>query len=119
MNCIVFICLVPQYGIDLHELIELRRKIHSKAEGSFLEFQTQQLICDFLLKNGAQSQKINKCAETGVIYDILPERFTYNENSLLIGIRADMDALPMKENNSHLPYISTTEFAHMCGKNHN
>ena len=26
-----------------------------------------------------------------------------------------MDALPIPENNPHLPYKSTTAFAHMCG----
>ena len=32
-----------------------------------------------------------------------------------VALRADMDGLPMKENNPHLPYTSKTAFAHMCG----
>lgn len=32
-----------------------------------------------------------------------------------IALRADMDALPMPENNPHLEYKTQTEFAHMCG----
>lgn len=32
-----------------------------------------------------------------------------------IALRADMDALPMKENNPHLEYTTTTDWAHMCG----
>jgi metal-dependent amidase/aminoacylase/carboxypeptidase family protein len=33
----------------------------------------------------------------------------------MIAIRADMDALPMPENNPNLEYRTTTKFAHMCG----
>jgi amidohydrolase len=33
----------------------------------------------------------------------------------MIALRADMDGLPMPENNKHLPYRSQTEAAHMCG----
>lgn len=32
-----------------------------------------------------------------------------------IAIRADIDALPMPEDNPHLEYKSTTQHAHMCG----
>ena len=33
----------------------------------------------------------------------------------MIALRADIDALPMPENNPDLPYRSQTPFAHMCG----
>jgi metal-dependent amidase/aminoacylase/carboxypeptidase family protein len=33
----------------------------------------------------------------------------------MIAIRADMDALPMPENNQKLEYKSVTDHAHMCG----
>ena len=32
-----------------------------------------------------------------------------------VAIRADIDGLPMPENNQTLPYKSKTKFAHMCG----
>jgi hippurate hydrolase len=32
-----------------------------------------------------------------------------------VALRADMDALPIPENNPTLPYKTQTEFAHMCG----
>ena len=32
-----------------------------------------------------------------------------------MAIRADIDGLPMAENNHSLPYKSQTGFAHMCG----
>jgi metal-dependent amidase/aminoacylase/carboxypeptidase family protein len=34
---------------------------------------------------------------------------------LTIALRADIDGLKMKEVNSDLPYVSKTEYAHMCG----
>lgn len=33
----------------------------------------------------------------------------------MIALRADMDGLPIPENNPHLEYKSVTSFAHMCG----
>lgn len=33
----------------------------------------------------------------------------------MIALRTDIDALPIPENNDHLDYKSTTNFAHMCG----
>ena len=33
----------------------------------------------------------------------------------MVALRADMDALPMPENNPDLPYRSITDHAHMCG----
>lgn len=32
-----------------------------------------------------------------------------------MALRADMDGLPMEENNPDLEYKTCTEFAHMCG----
>ena len=32
-----------------------------------------------------------------------------------VALRADMDGLPIPENNPHLDYKSQTKFAHMCG----
>jgi len=32
-----------------------------------------------------------------------------------VALRADMDGLPMPENNPHLEYKSKTDYAHMCG----
>ena len=33
----------------------------------------------------------------------------------VIALRADIDALPVPENNKSLPYCTTTDWAHMCG----
>lgn len=76
------------------------------------------MIFDTLVGFGIDKKKIKKCAGTGLVVDIegtgKPDKKagkTINN----IAIRADIDGLPMKENNQSLPYKSQTEFAHMCG----
>ena len=34
---------------------------------------------------------------------------------MIVALRADMDGLPMPENNKDLKYRTQTSFAHMCG----
>ena len=65
---------------------------------------------------------INVCATTGLTVDIHglgpksdPERNTTDELVSSLALRADMDGLPMPEENEGLEYTSQTEFAHMCG----
>ena len=56
-------------------------------------------------------------AVTGLVVDIEgtgPEQVDAAGIST-IALRADMDALPMPENNPDLPYRTRTNAAHMCG----
>lgn len=65
---------------------------------------------------GVAAEDIHKCAKTGLVVNIKgqgPISKTGPVNS--IALRADMDALPIPENNPHLKYKSVTDFAHMCG----
>ncbi len=55
---------------------------------------------------------VRTVAKTGLVVDIQSEET--KEKKDCIAIRADMDALPMKEETG-LPYASKTKFAHMCG----
>ena len=74
------------------------------------------MIRDKLVELGLNLECIKDCAGTGLIADIKgcgPEVDGGDVKS--VALRADMDALPMKENNPHLPYKSKTKFAHMCG----
>jgi len=90
-------------------MIALRRKIHTHPEGGFKEFRTQKLIRDTLISMGVKPSEIRNCASTGLIVDI---RGTGPEQEKVVGkidniaLRADMDGLPIKENNPHLPYKS-------------
>lgn len=37
------------------------------------------------------------------------------EKVMAVALRADMDGLPIPENNKKLKYTSQTDYAHMCG----
>ena len=105
-------------GCDIDSMINLRHKLHSHPEGGFKEYLTQKLLSDTLISFGIDEKSIKKCAGTGLVVDIkgtgVPE-MNKSHGCKLIALRADMDGLPMPENNQSLPYKSETKFAHMCG----
>ncbi len=87
------------------EIVEIRRKIHRRPELGFEEYETQRLIMDYLENIGIDAKEI---AGTGVIGEI-------GSSSPRIGLRADMDALPLEEKTS-LPYASEIKGRmHACG----
>ena len=103
---------------DLQKLTTLRRDIHQNAELSLKEFNTQAKIKHYLTETLKISpEKIFHCANTGLILDIYgrgPVNPTFGESGLLIGARADIDALPLSEE-TDLPFKSTTNAMHACG----
>jgi amidohydrolase len=94
----------------LPKLIEIRRKIHENPELSFQEHETAALVEDYLQNTlGLQTQRL---ANTGVVARIEGK----NPNSKTVGLRADMDALPIVEVNDGRPYRSKKEgVMHACG----
>jgi amidohydrolase len=89
------------------ELIRLRRDIHQHPELSFQEFRTAQLVADTLAELGIEAQ--TGIGRTGVVAHIGPD------DGPTIGIRADMDALPIRQK-SDVPYRSQNEgVMHACG----
>lgn len=89
--------------------IELRREIHRNPELSFEEHKTQQLIIDALKAEGINCRKI---AGTGVLAKIEGER---GNLSRAVVLRADIDALPINEEND-IEYKSEHEgVMHACG----
>jgi amidohydrolase len=89
------------------ELIRLRRDIHQHPELSFQEFRTAQLVADTLAELGIEAQ--TGIGRTGVVAHIGPG------DGPVIGIRADMDALPIRQKND-VPYRSQNEgVMHACG----
>ena len=55
-------------------------------------------------------------AGTGLVVDIYGTGEIKEEQKVkCIALRADMDALPIPENNPNLPYKTITQSAHMCG----
>jgi amidohydrolase len=89
------------------ELINWRRYLHQNPELAFEEENTQHFIQTKLKDFGIESKPI---AKTGVVALIKG-----NEEGPTFALRADMDALPIQEEND-VPYISKIKGkAHMCG----
>lgn len=88
-------------------LISVRRELHKNAELSFQEYKTRDIIIKYLSEMNLSYDNIEDC--TGIVALI-------NVNSpITVGIRADMDALPIEEENQ-VDYISETKgVMHACG----
>lgn len=102
-------------GCDIDRLIAFRRDIHQHAELAFKEVRTSAKIKEMLLSYGIEESSIKPCAGTGLIVDIIGTGEENPNGVNSIALRADMDALPIPENNPTLPYKTTTDCAHMCG----
>lgn len=90
------------------ELTALRRKLHSEPELSFEEFKTTAFVCDYLDKLGISYRKTEP---TGVIAEIQGA-----PGGKTVALRGDMDALPVQQLNTHVPYVSKEEGKmHACG----
>ncbi len=90
------------------EIVAIRRDIHKHPELGFEVHRTAELVSSHLKKLGFNvSDGIGK---TGVVGDLIGDG-----NGPTIGLRADMDALPIQETSS-LPYSSVNEgIMHACG----
>jgi amidohydrolase len=87
------------------ELVDLRRDLHSHPELGWQEHRTTQRIVDELTAVGLAPRKLP--GGTGLICDIGP--------APVVGLRADIDALPVAEGTA-ASYRSTVEgVSHACG----
>ncbi|AQS41699.1 MAG: Amidohydrolase [Candidatus Tokpelaia hoelldobleri] len=94
-------------GQYIDEMITIRRQLHANPELSFKEKATSQLVASFLRRYGWEVT--TGLAGTGVVGTLR------NGEGRSIGIRADMDALPITEERD-LPYKSKNEgVMHACG----
>lgn len=97
--------LAKQYA---PEFIEIRHHLHAHPELSYQEYETSKFVQDKLFELGIP---FDIKATTGVI-GLIKGR---NPDSRIIALRADMDALPIKEENE-VPYKSTNDgVMHACG----
>jgi amidohydrolase len=88
------------------ELIEWRRDFHMHPEIGFELHRTSKIVADELEKMGYRVRR--GVGKTGVVAEI-------GEGGRVIAIRADMDALPILEQNEY-EYVSQTPGAmHACG----
>ena len=92
-----------------NELIDIRRDIHMHPEVGFEEVRTSNLIKDFLKDEGIEYISVAGTGVCGII------RGTKEGSGKTIGIRADMDALPIQDNKV-CEYKSTVKGKmHACG----
>lgn len=96
-------------------LVSVRRQLHANPELGYQEYETAELICRELDKLGIPYKK--NIAKTGVVASLRK-----GEGPGIV-LRADMDALPIKENTA-LPFKSTKQtkagnhdlpLMHACG----
>jgi amidohydrolase len=90
------------------EFIEIRRHLHANPELSYQEFETSRFVQKKLQESGIPFEIK---ATTGVVGTIEGK----NPGKRVIALRADMDALPIKEEND-VPYASKISgVMHACG----
>ncbi|WP_246794419.1 M20 aminoacylase family protein [Burkholderia perseverans] len=90
------------------EFIELRHRLHAHPELAFQETRTSDLVAQLLTQWGyAVHRGIGKTGLVGVLRE--------GRGGKTLGLRADMDALPIREA-TRLPYASVNENTmHACG----
>ncbi|MDH3247229.1 MAG: amidohydrolase, partial [Saprospiraceae bacterium] len=75
------------------EVVACRRYLHQHPELSFQESETARYIENFLMERGIKSE--GRLAENGIVYLIKGLR----PGSKVVALRADIDALPIQEQN--------------------
>jgi amidohydrolase len=97
--------LAKQYA---PETIDIRRHLHAHPELSYKEFQTSAFIQEKLKGLGIHFEIKATTGVVGMIQGKNPEK-------RIIALRADMDALPIREENN-IPYKSRNDgIMHACG----
>lgn len=99
--------VLPAIEAIQDEMIALRQCIHAHPELGFEEFATSELVAEHLTEWGFQVSK--GVGKTGVVATLK------NGEGRSLGLRADMDALPIQET-SGLSYASRIDgVMHACG----
>jgi amidohydrolase len=89
----------------LGELVDIRRDLHMHPETARTEIRTTRRVADRLDAAGLKPVLLPR---TGLVCDI-------GDDGPLVGLRADLDALPLPDE-TRLPYASTVDgVSHACG----
>jgi amidohydrolase len=91
------------------ELTAIRRDLHAHPELSFTEDRTSKVVADYLRKLGIETH--TGLAKTGVV-GVIPGK---SKNGKAVGLRADMDCLPMHEQNTFAHKSQHEGRMHACG----
>ena len=99
--------LADRLRLELPDLLELRRHLHAHPELSGEEHQTAALVAGELRQLGWRVRE--GVGRTGVVAELGPDR------GPTVGLRVDMDALPVEERTG-LSHASTRQgLMHACG----
>ena len=93
------------------KVVGYREYLHKNPELSFQEFETAKFVEDTLMKIGIQH--IQRIGNTGVTGLIIGKNHSLNDK--FIGLRADLDALPILEENEVSYKSQHVGVMHACG----
>jgi len=100
--------LLPQADVDTQAFVDIRRQIHANPELGFEVNATGELVANLLREWGYE-------VHTGIGKTGIVAQLKVGSGTRRLGIRADMDALPIVEATG-LPYASKTHGRmHACG----
>ena len=95
--------------MELSPFVSIRRDLHQIPEIGFQEFKTQQYLLQYIMKLASERIEVETW-RTGIFVKIKGEN-----PSKIIGYRADIDGLPIKEETG-LSFASAHEdYMHACG----
>ena len=95
------------------QLVTWRRQIHQKPELGFQEKITAEFISQKLRSWGIPHQ--TEIAHTGIVATLEGKKFSNRSHSPVLAIRADMDALPVQEENEVDYKSQHPGLMHACG----
>ena len=103
---------IEQLSNELFDKVKLYREhIHAHPELSYQEYNTMAYVSEQLTKLGIEHK--TKVGDTGIVALIKAAHHTNDQE--VVGLRADMDALPIQEEND-VTYKSTVDgVMHACG----
>lgn len=93
----------------LKDVIQVRRHLHAHPELSFKEYETSRYIQNFLKEEGISFKA--GYVETGIVAHIEGK----NPSKRVIALRADIDALPIQEENEASYCSKNNGVMHACG----
>ncbi|MEE8248602.1 MAG: M20/M25/M40 family metallo-hydrolase, partial [Gammaproteobacteria bacterium] len=99
--------IIPEIAANKDEMVAWRRDIHAHPELAYQEERTADLVAERLTEWGLQVHR--GLATTGVVGTL------HRGDGPVVGLRADMDALPIQETNSFAHRSRHDGKMHACG----
>ncbi len=101
-------------GLDIDAMKEWRQGFHQQPETAFEEVKTAAKVAELLQSWGIETH--SNIGKTGVVGVLHGKGAPQAGKKPAICLRADMDALPIKEDADHVPYASKVDGKmHACG----